>query len=434
MYNFFNIFIPGQLQDKHMSLRTRYVLLVFTAILGFTIKTWSVFELALIYKLQSLSYVGILSALITLISYLFFRFNEKFFLPAAWIIIINSTLYLIFIVWAEGGFHTPAIFWLTVPPLFAATVIGPGAGFLFSFFGLGFFIYLFDHTPESLGSPLVFDAELLKTNKLIVLVEYVIFITSYYLIYGYSIKKSDEELLQRKETIETLLRVILHDLSTPLAIVEGSVKIIKPDDPKLTEVLKDKAIRASGHIKEIIAQVRSYQAVEDGKYTQNKKYYNLKEILFEQKYLYDKRLEEKNVELEFVGADNLECLVDKNVITYQIFNNILTNAIKFSTKGSKIKVELSEDHSYSYFAVIDEGIGIPSHIMENLYSMFDKTSRKGTGGESGTGYGMPIVKKFVEIINGTIEVTSKNIDQYPDEHGTTVKIGIPKENVKPDLN
>ncbi|HMV44910.1 MAG TPA: ATP-binding protein, partial [Leptospiraceae bacterium] len=74
----------------------------------------------------------------------------------------------------------------------------------------------------------------------------------------------------------------------------------------------------------------------------------------------------------------------------------------------------------------DTGIGMPEEVMNHLFDIGKSVSRKGTKGEQGTGYGMPLVKKFVEMFGGKIQVDS--IDKSKPNHGTEVKLFLKNAN------
>jgi signal transduction histidine kinase len=106
----------------------------------------------------------------------------------------------------------------------------------------------------------------------------------------------------------------------------------------------------------------------------------------------------------------------------QIIGNLVSNAIKFTNPGGWVavssKVSPVDGKDQLFIQIQDNGIGIPDDIMPVL---FDKMvgQRSGTDGEKGTGLGMPLVKRFVELHGGTIEVSSK-VGQ-----GSTFSIKIP---------
>jgi signal transduction histidine kinase len=73
-------------------------------------------------------------------------------------------------------------------------------------------------------------------------------------------------------------------------------------------------------------------------------------------------------------------------------------------------------------AVKDTGMGIPKAMMDDLFRFNAKTSRPGTLDETGTGLGLPVVKKFVELYGGRIEIASRAAEEDADDHGTTVTV------------
>ncbi len=99
--------------------------------------------------------------------------------------------------------------------------------------------------------------------------------------------------------------------------------------------------------------------------------------------------------------------------------NVFSNAIKFSKPKGKITFAIYEHEDQIHFKVQDYGIGMPEEIKKNLFEIDKPTSRPGTDGEHGTGYGMPILKYFVELFNGEIEVLTK------EEYGTKFVLKFP---------
>src|SRR5690606_16433531 len=92
----------------------------------------------------------------------------------------------------------------------------------------------------------------------------------------------------------------------------------------------------------------------------------------------------------------------------QVLGNIISNAIKFSHPGGFITVSAKAVNEETFAVEIkDTGIGMPEHILNTLFDMNKKTSRPGTIGESGTGFGLHIMRSFVEMYGGKVEVASQ---------------------------
>lgn len=91
--------------------------------------------------------------------------------------------------------------------------------------------------------------------------------------------------------------------------------------------------------------------------------------------------------------------VDPVLFESTVMNNLMSNAIKFSYPGSSIYLRVKEQNEIIVFEVEDHGMGIPKNFLKK-YSTQEKTSRQGTKGEKGTGFGMPLIKSLLEGMNG----------------------------------
>ena len=104
-----------------------------------------------------------------------------------------------------------------------------------------------------------------------------------------------------------------------------------------------------------------------------------------------------------------------------IFNNLVSNSVKYNKTGGKAEIILDSDEDDVIIAFSDTGIGIKDSDKENLFDEFTRIRNEKTRNISGSGLGLSIVKKVVELYNGTIRVESK-----PDI-GTTFTIRLPKK-------
>jgi len=105
-----------------------------------------------------------------------------------------------------------------------------------------------------------------------------------------------------------------------------------------------------------------------------------------------------------------------------IFNNLVSNSIKYNKRGGKAEIKIDEDASDVILVFSDTGIGIMEEDKENLFSEFVRIKNEKTRNISGSGLGLSIVKKVVELYNGSITV-----DSSPDV-GTTFTVRLPKGN------
>ena len=99
--------------------------------------------------------------------------------------------------------------------------------------------------------------------------------------------------------------------------------------------------------------------------------------------------------------DESTAVLDKSLIV-QIIDNLLSNAIKFSNHNSNVFVTLRDEDQTIRFEIYDEGPGIMEEDKPQLFQKFQKLNARPTDGESSTGLGLSIVKKYVEAMKGKV--------------------------------
>ena len=114
---------------------------------------------------------------------------------------------------------------------------------------------------------------------------------------------------------------------------------------------------------------------------------------------------QKEIEINIDIPEDMNIKADKNMIK-TVIRNIVTNAIKFTEKGTISIYSEIEDHKVK-IQIADSGIGIPKNKLASLFEVEKSKSTKGTRGEQGTGLGLIICKEFLEKNNGAIHVKSE---------------------------
>lgn len=128
----------------------------------------------------------------------------------------------------------------------------------------------------------------------------------------------------------------------------------------------------------------------------------------------------KNIKFQVTGEKNLKLNTDLNLFS-TIVRNLLSNAVKFSRKDSTIYIDYNKIDNNVVLSVRDTGIGMNEKQISNLFSISSSSSRIGTAGERGTGFGLKIVKEYVSQLEGKIWVASEvNL-------GTTFYFSLPIE-------
>jgi len=234
--------------------------------------------------------------------------------------------------------------------------------------------------------------------------------------------KFGRETIQRQHAEQReLVHILCHDLTNPISFISGLLQIAE-DRPEILNQKKSLMVRAADNCLNIIELVRRMRALDEGKLSISLTAVNLQHALSMSIDQLQSRFEAKGVQPLLKVEPDLTVLADETSFVNSVLNNIFTNAIKFSFSGSVIVVEASRQPGSVTLTITDSGIGIPERLREKLFDLGEATSREGTAGESGTGFGMPLMKKFITLYGGTIEVFSREkIGDEPD-HGTQVKL------------
>jgi len=224
-----------------------------------------------------------------------------------------------------------------------------------------------------------------------------------------------KELAEANRENKTLLHTLCHDLANPFASISTFSQIIA-DEPEMSEKFLPIIFEAAGHGLEMIALVRRMEALKDKKLELDD--VDLFEAVQQSVMLVNPKLEAKNVHLEVQVKPDSWVQAERTSLINSVINNLLTNAIKFSYPGSQITVSALKRDKAWRLTVADQGTGISPKLLTELFDLSKKTTLPGTEGEEGTGYGMPLIKKFMELYGGVMEITST---AQPDPaHGTQV--------------
>jgi signal transduction histidine kinase len=241
------------------------------------------------------------------------------------------------------------------------------------------------------------------------------------------VSKRTEELSLKHSQMKELLHVLCHDLSNPLASIQGILEL-KDEDPELfQEMFKFIELSVDNSIG-IIDTIREMEALEEGKLQIRTYPYTMLNLVEESQAIMSRAIKLKNLTIN-INCDPAHITqVEKTSFVNSVLNNILSNAIKFSHADSSIDISSERSKQHIILRVKDYGIGIPGNILQDLFNISKATNRKGTNGESGTGFGMPQVKKFVTLYGGRMEITSQTESEKSSESGTEVSLYLPAAN------
>jgi signal transduction histidine kinase len=173
----------------------------------------------------------------------------------------------------------------------------------------------------------------------------------------------------------------------------------------------------------VLHHVKEIKALEAGKMCLILEPITIQEVFGVAQTIFEDRMHAKEVKLSLEDLSSGETfLCHKSSFSNSVFNNFISNAIKFSPRGSEIKVKSFIENDIYHITITDQGIGIPEEIANNLFDIGKATSRTGTDGESGTGFGMNLAKTYMEQYRGELRFST----QVTGKTGTTFELLLQK--------
>jgi len=212
-----------------------------------------------------------------------------------------------------------------------------------------------------------------------------------------------------------------HEFRTPLANILSSINLIdKYEDLETLEKRKKHIGKIKNNIhylNGILKEFLNLTRIEEGRYEIKLEYFSLSELL--QDIIDDFDFIKKNNQILNLNYNKIleyNLNSDKTCIRH-ILNNLITNAIKYSSEGAIIDINLNEEKDHYVIDVVDHGIGIPEKEQKFIYDIFYRGSN--VLNIQGTGLGLNIVKKYLEAIHGNLSFHSK------ENIGTSFHVKIP---------
>ena len=243
-------------------------------------------------------------------------------------------------------------------------------------------------------------------------------------------KKMEEQLEKQKADLEdalaaaqhanraktTFLNNMSHDIRTPMNAIIGftSLAATHIDNKEQVQDYLSKITTSSNHLLSLINDVLDMSRIESGKVKIEEKETSLPEIMHDLRTIVQADISAKQLEFYIDTADvvNENVLCDKLRLN-QILLNLLSNAMKFTRPGGIVSVRIlqkgsAQDGWASYeFQVKDTGIGMSKEFQEHVFEPFERERTSTVSGIQGTGLGMAITKNIVDMMGGTISVTSE---------------------------
>lgn len=222
------------------------------------------------------------------------------------------------------------------------------------------------------------------------------------------------------------LSVLSHELKAPLNAIEGYLRMMQEKqagdlvDDYATPI--ERSLQRIQGMRNLIMDLLDFTKIRLERKEEKIQDVNLREVASGAIVTVQPYAIQMDVSISLNGQSDVVIMADPADMEI-VFNNLVSNAVKYNKTGGKADISIADSDSDAVIKISDTGIGITRNDTENLFTEFVRIKNEKTRNISGSGLGLSIVKKVVELYHGTIDVEST-----PDV-GTTFTIRLPKKHI-----
>ena len=240
------------------------------------------------------------------------------------------------------------------------------------------------------------------------------------------LKQSLEQAKEGSAAKSAFLFNMSHDLRTPLNAIIGFSELMKShwEDSKASRNYLEKIDESSQYLLSLINNILEMSKIESGKEELKEKPWDIYTSCDNLLQFFEPDIRQKNQTLNYMVNIKHNMILTDSLKIREIYVNLMSNAIKYTNVGGTISFSLEEiereEGLSDYKAIVqDTGIGISKEYLPHIFENFSRQKTSSESGVIGTGLGMPIVKKLVDLMHGTISIESE------EGKGTTVVVNLP---------
>lgn len=241
-------------------------------------------------------------------------------------------------------------------------------------------------------------------------------------------KKSEESLRELDRQKSNFFANVSHEIRTPLTLILSPIEsAIQGDygDRVGLDFLRN-IHRNAIRLLKLINNLLDFSKIDAGRMTLIIKETDIVEFITRYVAAVRSTADSRGIALSFeTSLKSLDLCIDREKMD-KIFMNLFSNAIKFTGKEGSIVIRLRDAGGYCRVDFEDSGNGIPPEKIGVIFDRFGQAETGATRTYEGTGIGLALVKEFVEIHRGKIDVVSRHINDHPGDHGTIFTVSIPK--------
>lgn len=224
------------------------------------------------------------------------------------------------------------------------------------------------------------------------------------------IKSKNAELQRLNADKDYFISILAHDLKTPFNSILGFLELLLSNihtyDINQIERQLTLVQNSANNAFHLLEDILGWALSQSGRLPFEPKTFHLKQSCYQVVEMLKPNAATKNITLQCVEAENDLVFADANMLN-TILRNLISNAIKFTSRGGTITLSSAQQKSALVISVSDTGIGISPERLPHLFDNPHMDSLNGTANEKGTGLGLLLCKMFVEKHGGTIWAESE---------------------------
>ncbi len=235
------------------------------------------------------------------------------------------------------------------------------------------------------------------------------------LVQSHEIEKQIRELKKQNEVQaalnrekQQLIMLVSHDLKGPFNRIFALTQLLEMGPNTFTEDQKEylnKMYQIIGDGLNMVRNIVDVRKIEEKGLDPYPEKINLPSVILPIIKQYSVLADKKKIKINYQTPEKIEMVSDKNYIS-RVMENLLSNALKFSQPGKEVSIVVESDGTMVHISVADQGPGLNSNDLSNLYQKFKKLTPRPTGGESSQGLGLSIVKLLTNCMHGDIRCDS----------------------------
>ncbi|MDE6189739.1 MAG: HAMP domain-containing histidine kinase [Clostridia bacterium] len=221
-----------------------------------------------------------------------------------------------------------------------------------------------------------------------------------------NLNKMSAELSKTEVLRSDFISSVSHELKTPLAVIQNYATSLQKKnlDEQTREQYASTLALAAKRLTDLVANILKLNKLENQEIRPEYEKIDLTEMLTQTVIGFEELIENKGLELYCDIDENVEIVSSLSYLEI-VWNNLLSNAIKFTESGGKISVYLKKTDGGAVVTVADTGCGISSETGEHIFEKFYQGDT--SHAQEGNGLGLALVKKVIDLIGGSISVSSE---------------------------